>query len=240
MKSKLSVLTMLCLTLSFSMAYAQNNTLTQQEKKEGWKLLFDGESADGWRGYNKENFPEKGWIIENGMLSVTEGGGGGDIITTDVYEDFILELEWRVAKGANGGIFYAAVEQPEEAIYWSAPEIQILDNENHPDATRGKNGNRKATSLYDLIPAKPQNANPYGEWNKIRIEVTSNGANVEHWMNGAKVVEYERWTDEWYDMLEQSKFAPHPEFGAAHKGHIGLQDHGNRVDFRNIKIKELE
>ncbi|MFH5886114.1 DUF1080 domain-containing protein [Halalkalibaculum sp. DA3122] len=214
--------------------------MTTQEKQEGWELLFDGETTEGWRGYNKEQFPEEGWIVENGMLSVIEGGGGGDIITTQVYEDYILKLEWRVAKGANGGIFYAAVEQPEEAIYWSAPEIQILDNDNHPDAERGKDGNRKATSLYDLIPAEPQNANPFGEWNQITIEVTGNGAHVEHWMNGEKVVEYERWTDEWYEMLQQSKFAPHPEFGAAHEGYIGLQDHGNRVDFRNIKIKVLD
>ncbi|MFH5833591.1 DUF1080 domain-containing protein [Halalkalibaculum sp. DA384] len=241
MDLKLFILTTVCLALGFSTAYSQqHNTLTTQEKQEGWELLFDGETTEGWRGYNKEQFPEEGWIVENGMLSVIEGGGGGDIITTEVYEDYILKLEWRVAKGANGGIFYAAVEQPEEAIYWSAPEIQILDNDNHPDAERGKDGNRKATSLYDLIPAEPQNANPFGEWNQITIEVTGNGAHVEHWMNGEKVVEYERWTDEWYEMLQQSKFAPHPEFGAAHEGYIGLQDHGNRVDFRNIKIKVLD
>ena len=228
------------LAATFSTAVAQHNTLTEQEKEEGWQLLFDGESTSEWRGYNKETFPDQGWIVENGILSVVEGGGGGDIITREVYEDFILKLEWRAAKGANGGIFYAGLEQQDEPIYWSAPEIQILDNANHPDANQGKNGNRKATSLYDLIPADPQNANPFGEWNRITIEVTGNGAHVEHWMNGQKVVEYERWTDEWYEMINNSKFALHPEFGAAHKGHIGLQDHGNRVDFRNIKIKVLD
>ncbi|MDX1637341.1 MAG: DUF1080 domain-containing protein, partial [Balneolaceae bacterium] len=227
------------LAATFSTAVAQHNTLTEQEKEEGWQLLFDGESTSEWRGYNKETFPDQGWIVENGILSVVEGGGGGDIITREVYEDFILKLEWRAAKGANGGIFYAGLEQQDEPIYWSAPEIQILDNANHPDANQGENGNRKATSLYDLIPADPQNANPFGEWNRITIEVTGNGAHVEHWMNGQKVVEYERWTDEWYEMINNSKFALHPEFGAAHKGHIGLQDHGNRVDFRNIKIKVL-
>lgn len=240
MKIKILVLTIISVGLGFTMSIAQNpNTLTEQEIEEGWKLLFDG-TTDGWRGYNKDTFPEKGWEVKDGMLSVLPDGGGGDIITTEVYEDFILKLEWRVEKGGNSGIFYAALEQPEQPIYWSAPEIQILDNENHPDATRGKNGNRKATSLYDLIPADPQNANPYDEWNSIRIVVENNGAHVEHWMNGEKVVEYERWTDEWHEMLRESKFAPHPEFGAAHKGYIGLQDHGNRVDFRNIKIKELE
>ena len=223
------------------MAFAQQpNTLTQQEREEGWILLFNGKNSEGWRGYNRASFPEKGWRVRNGMLTVAEGGGGGDIITTDVYEDFILKLEWRVEEGGNSGIFYAALEQPEEPIYWSAPEIQILDNQNHPDATRGQNGNRQATSLYDLIPAEPQNANPHGQWNRIQIVVRNNGAHVEHWMNGEKVVEYERWTDAWYEMIRNSKFAPHPEFGAAHQGYIGLQDHGDRVDFRNIKIKELE
>lgn len=149
-----------------------------------------------------------------------------------------LNGEWK--RGANSGIFYHALEQPAEAIYWSAPEIQILDNENHPDANQGEDGNRKATSLYDLIPAKPQNSNPYGQWNKIQVVVRDNGAHVEHWMNGEKVVEYERWTDEWFEMVRNSKFASHPEFGAAHEGYIGLQDHGNRVDFRNIKLKELD
>lgn len=241
MKIKILVLTIISIGLSFAMSIAQNpNSLTEQEVEEGWKLLFDGTTTDGWRGYNKDTFPEKGWEVKDGMLSVLPDGGGGDIITTEVYEDFILKLEWRVEKGGNSGIFYAALEQPEQPIYWSAPEIQILDNDNHPDATRGKNGNRKATSLYDLIPADPQNANPYDEWNSIQIVVKNNGAHVEHWMNGEKVVEYERWTDGWYEMLRESKFAPHPEFGAAHKGYIGLQDHGNRVDFRNIKIKELE
>lgn len=229
---------LLFLALHTSMSNAQN-TLTEQEKHDGWKLLFDGSTTEGWRGYNHESFPEKGWQVKNGMLTVLPGGGGGDIITTGVYEDFILKLEWRVQKGGNSGIFYHALEQPEQAIYWSAPEIQILDNENHPDANRGKNGNRKATSLYDLIPAHPQNAKPYDQWNQIKIVIKDRGAHVEHWMNGEKVVEYTRWTDQWYDMLRNSKFAPHPEFGAAHKGYIGLQDHGDRVDFRNIKIKVL-
>lgn len=228
----------LVLSLTIGMSNAQN-TLTNQEKKDGWKLLFDGSSTQGWRSYNGDSFPEKGWKVNNGMLTVLAEGGGGDIITTDVYGDFMLKLEWRVQKGGNSGIFYHALEQPEQAIYWSAPEIQILDNENHPDANRGKNGNRKATSLYDLIPADPQNAKPYGQWNQIKIVVKDRGAHVEHWMNGEKVVEYERWTDKWYDMLRNSKFASHPEFGAAHKGYLGLQDHGDRVDFRNIKIKEL-
>ncbi len=239
MKVKVLSATIICLFISVSMLHAQpHNTLTDEEKREGWKLLFDGTSAEGWRGYNKDHFPEKGWEIKDGAITVLPGGGGGDIITEDTYENFILSLEWKVEKGGNSGIFFHGVEQPREPIYWSAPEIQVLDNENHPDANMGKNGNRKAGSLYDLIPARPQNARPHGEWNEVRVVV--NNPHVEHWQNGEKVVEYERWTDEWYDMLRNSKFRTHPEFGAAHRGYIGLQDHGDRVSFRNIKIKELK
>lgn len=227
----------LLLTLTNCMSNAQN-TLTAEEKKDGWRLLFDGESADQWRSYGAEEFPRQGWEISDGSLTVLSGGGGGDIITKKKYGNFILKLEWKVEKGGNSGIFYRALEQPKEAIYWSAPEMQVLDNVNHPDANKGKNGNRKAGSLYDLIPAKPQNAKPYGEWNSVKI--VADGSYIEHWQNGEKVVEYQLWTPEWYEMLRSSKFKDHPSFGDMHSGHIGLQDHGNTVQFRNIKIKELD
>lgn len=229
-------LIILLLTLTNCMSNAQN-TLTAEEKENGWTLLFDGESADQWRSYDAAEFPEQGWEISNGSLTVLSGGGGGDIITKKEYDNFILKLEWKVEKGGNSGIFYRALEQPTQAIYWSAPEMQVLDNVNHPDAKKGKDGNRKAGSLYDLIPAKPQNANPYGEWNSVKI--VADGSHIEHWQNGEKVVEYELWTPEWYEMLRNSKFKDHPSFGDMHRGHIGLQDHGNTVEFRNIKIKEL-
>lgn len=225
---------LLILSLTNCMSNAQN-TLTVDEKEEGWKLLFDGTTTDGWRSYNGEEFPEKGWEVKDGMLTVISQGGGGDIITEEKYGNFELKLEWRVQKSGNSGIFYRAMEQPTQPIYWSAPEVQILDNENHPDAEMGEDGNRKAGSLYDLIPAKPQNANPYGEWNSVKI--VAEGPKIEHWQNGEKVLEYELWTNEWYEMIRNSKFASHPEFGDARKGYIGLQDHGDRVDFRNIKIK---
>lgn len=228
----------ICLTVSQCMAQTEQNSLTAEEQEEGWELLFDGSNADHWRAYQKEGFPEQGWEVEDGMLTVLAGGGGGDIITRETYGDFILKLEWKSEKGGNSGIFYRALEQPTQAIYWSAPEFQILDNENHPDATRGEDGNRKAGSLYDLIPAKPQNANPYGEWNSAKI--VANGSKIEHWQNGEKVLEYELWTPEWYEMLRNSKFVNHPEFGDMHEGHIGLQDHGNTIQFRNIKIKKLD
>lgn len=233
------IMLMIIFCTGVAMTHAQQpNTLTPEEKEEGWKLLFDGETTDGWRGYNSEKFPEQGWVVENGTLTVLADGGGGDIITEKQYRNYILSLEWKVEKGGNSGIFYAAMEQPTQPIYWSAPEMQVLDNENHPDANRGENGNRKAGSLYDLIPAEPQNANSYGEWNSVKVVVE--GARVEHWMNGEKVLEYTRWTPEWYEMIRNSKFRSHPEFGDARKGHIGLQDHGDRVQFRNIKIKEIQ
>lgn len=224
--------------IALPMTQAQN-TLTDKEKKEGWKLLFDGKSIDEWRSYNKDSFPESSWVIEDGTLTFIPGRGeGGDIITTEKYENFILKLEWKVTKAGNSGIFYKVMEQPTQAIYWSAPEYQVLDNEHHPDAKAGENGNHTSASLYDLIPPKKQNANPYGEWNSAKIVV--DGARVEHWQNGEKVVEYELWTPEWYEMVRNSKFGDHPEFGDAREGHIGLQDHGDKVSFRNIKIKELE
>lgn len=239
MKSKL-LLPLIIFTLSAcTMGYGQeHNTLTEQEREEGWQLLFDGATSEGWRGYDEEDFPERGWTTDDGMLTIHAGEGGGDIITTGQYADFELKLEWRVEEAGNSGVFYHAIEQPTQPIYWSAPEMQILDNENHPDATRGEDGNRMAGSLYDLIPAEPQNANPYGEWNSARIVVK--GSLVQHWQNGEKVVEYRRWTPEWYEMLRNSKFVDHPEFGDAREGYIGLQDHGDTVNFRNIKIRELE
>jgi hypothetical protein len=228
---------LLILGLSINMSKAQHNTLTEEEQREGWILLFDGESLDHWRGYNSGTFPEEGWVAEDGALTVLEDGGGGDIITRHKYGDFVLKLEWKVQERGNSGIFYRGIEQPNQPIYWSAPEFQILDDENHPDAEMGEDGNRKSASLYDLIPADPQNSNPYGEWNSAKI--VAKGSTIEHWQNGEKVVSYEMWTNEWYEMIRNSKFSEHPEFGDPREGHVGLQDHGDRVSFRNIKIKEL-
>jgi len=187
-------LSLVMLITSSCASQAQHNELTDEEENEGWTLLFDGESTDRWRGYNKDAFPEEGWAVEEGHLVVLPDGGGGDIITKEKYGNFVLKMEWKVAEGANGGIFYRAMEQPSQPIYWSAPEVQILDNENHPDADQGENGNRKSGSLYDLIPAQPQNANPYGEWNSVKI--VADGANIEHWQNGERVLEFELWTNE--------------------------------------------
>ena len=222
------------------------NQLSQKEKEEGWELLFDGQSTEGWRGYNKDSFPSQGWVVEDGALKVQgsgagEAGNGGDIIYDEEFKDFELSLEWKVSEGGNSGIFYLAEEVEGEPIYTSAPEMQILDNERHPDARLGKDGNRQAGSLYDLIPADPQNAKPAGEWNKASILVYR--GTVVHNQNGENVLEYHLWTDQWEEMVKDSKFKDWERFlnagGEDRKGYIGLQDHGDDVWFRNIKIKRL-
>lgn len=222
------------------------NELSDREKEEGWKLLFDGKTTRGWRGYNKEEFPDHGWKVEDGKLLMEgsgagEAGGPGDIIFDEKFKDFELSLEWKISEGGNSGIFYLAQEVKGEPIWKSAPEMQILDNEKHPDAKLGKDGNRQSGSLYDLIPADPQNVNPVGEWNKVKIMVYR--GTVVHTMNGENVVEYHLWTDDWKKMVENSKFKGMKDFinvgGENHEGYIGLQDHGDEVWFRNIKIKKL-
>jgi hypothetical protein len=218
------------------------NTLTPQEKKDGVILLFDGKTTDQWRGYNKTEFP-KGWNIEDNAIHCIgsgkgEAGQGGDIITKEKFKNFELTLEWKISEGGNSGIFYLAQEIAGEPIWKSAPEMQVLDNIKHPDAKLGVDGNRQAGSLYDLIPAKPQNAKPVGEWNTVKIMVYK--GTVVHYMNGVQVLEYHLWTDDWKKMCANSKFKDYNYFvDAAPEGFIGLQDHGDDVWYRNIKIKKL-
>jgi hypothetical protein len=218
------------------------NTLSEQEIEDGWILLFDGESTDGWRGYGKDTFPESGWVIEDGTLKVEgagtgeAGGEGGDILFDQQFQNFHLSLEWKVSEGGNSGIFYLAQEIEDRPIWHSAPEMQILDNANHPDAMLGEDGNRQAGSLYDLIPADPQNFNGHGEWNKAEVLVYR--GTVVHFQNGEPVVEYHLGTPAWEDMVNNSKFADYADvFGKMEPGYISLQDHGDDVWFRNIKIQ---
>jgi len=220
------------------------NELTPQEKKDGWVLLFEGKSTENFRGYNQPDFPEQGWEVVDGTLHVIgsgkgeAGGGGGDIITRKKYKNFELSLEWKVSEGGNSGIFYLAQEKPDQPIWKSAPEMQILDNERHPDAKLGIDGNRAAGALYDLIPGDFSVVKPAGEWNKVGIMVYD--GTVVHTVNGKNVLEYHLWTEDWIEMVRNSKFRDYEDFlNTAEEGYIGLQDHGNDVWFRNIKIKEL-
>ncbi len=223
---------------------AAPNTLTEAEKADGWALLFDGTDSAGWRGYQQESFPENWQIVDGTMYCKESGRGeagainGGDIIYEKVFENFKLKLEWKIGEGGNSGVFYLAQEEKDK-IWRTAPEMQVLDNERHIDAELGTDGNHQAGSLYDLIPAKPQNAKPAGEWNEIEIIVYK--GTVIHKQNGEKVVEYHLWTPEWNEMIAGSKFPTYnPDWAnVASKGLIGLQDHGDDVWFRNIKIKEL-
>ncbi len=215
----------------------------EKSTESQWITLFDGTSTDGWRGYDSTSFPAHGWVIDGDALKCVgsgegeAGGKGGDIIYDKKFKDFDLTLDWKISEGGNSGIFYLAEEIPGEPIWKSAPEYQVLDNERHPDAKLGENGNRQAGSLYDLIPANPQNAKPAGEWNTAEIMVYQ--GTVVHYMNGKKVLEYHIGTPDFIQMIANSKFKDFPEFGKYREGYIGLQDHGNDVWFKNIKIKDL-
>lgn len=225
---------------------SNSNTLTEEEKKDGWKLLFNGEDSGNWRGYNIEEFPSD-WKIQDGTIHMSASGrgeagseNGGDILYDETFENFHLKLEWKISEGGNSGIFYLGQESDELDYIWkTAPEMQVLDNEKHPDAMLGTDGNRKAGSLYDLYPADPQNAREVGEWNEVEIIVYD--GTVVHKQNGETVVEYHLWTPQWKEDVANSKFPSLNENWAdvAKEGYIGLQDHGDDVWFRNIKIKEM-
>lgn len=231
--------------------------------QDGYIVLFDGETLNGWRGYGKDRVGNR-WTVEDGAIKFTGSGAGeaqtdegGDLIFTHVFKNFELLFDWKVSKGGNSGVFYLAREVSTrkedgtvqfEPIYISAPEYQILDNANHPDAKLGKDGNRQSASLYDMIPAVPQNQKPYGEWNTGSIMVYK--GTVVHGQNGENVLEYHMWTPQWTELLQASKFSEKAwplayELlnncgGDSHEGYIGFQDHGDDVWYRNIRIKILD
>ncbi len=245
MKKDFYLLFVLCAGILFSTAsMAQKpNTLNENEKKEGWVLLFNGKNFDGWRQCNGTAMPAN-WIIEDDAMKVFTGegkrpgqGANGDILYAEKkYKNFELTIDWKASKMANSGIFYYVREVPDKPIYYAAPEIQVLDNK---DATDNKIDSHLAGSLYDLIAADPNTVNPAGEWNTCVIKVKD--GQVTHSMNGNEVVSYTLWTPEWDKMVQNSKFKNFPGWteGIAKEGYIGLQDHGYTVWFRNIKIREL-
>ena len=208
------------------------NSLTPEERAEGWELLFDGTSLDHWRGFKQQGVPT-GWLIRGGAIHFLGEGPAGDIITKEQYQDFELRLEWQVSEGGNSGIFFHASEDFDHA-WESGPEMQVLDDDGHRDGSKPET---RAGTNYALHPASKEVIKPAGEWNRVGLIV--NGAHVEHWVNGEKIVEYELWSDDWKERVAKSKFAAMPAYGQSKTGHIVLQDHGDPVWFRGIKIRRL-
>jgi hypothetical protein len=226
------------------------NSLTADDIADGWCLLWDGKTSDGWRGAKLRDFPEKGWKMDGGELVVQASNGkeaqaGGDIVTRRRFARFEIQLDFKITPGANSGIKYFCQPNLDPITGSGAKakkgsaiglEYQILDDERHPDAKKGRDGNRTIASLYDLIAADASKApNPPGQWNHARI--VTDGTRVEHWLNGKKVLEYQRGSKEFEKLVAQSKYRNIPGFGEWPDGHILLQDHGNEVHFRNIKVR---
>lgn len=219
-----------------------DNTLTEREKKEGWRLLFDGTTSKGWMNARTKTFPASGWEIRDGILSVSPEtkaqGGGGDIVSIDKFSNFELIVDFRYAKGANSGIkYFVDTESDNGSLASIGCEYQVLDDRNHPDAKAGVGGNRTLAGLYDLIAPQNKRDNGIDIWNRATIVV--NGNKVQHWLNGMMTVEYERGTDAWKELVAKSKFKTSPGFGEVQEGRILLQDHGDKVSFKNIKIRSL-
>ena len=222
------------------------NNLSSQESKNGYTLLWDGKTTAGWRGAYKENFPDHGWTITNGELVVEKSGGaesnnGGDIVTEKKYAAFELKFDFKLTEGANSGVKYFVTESENNKGSAIGLEYQLLDDEKHPDAKMGINGNRTLASLYDLIASDRNEAarKKIGEWNQGMIRVYPNNR-VEHWLNGYKVVEYTRGSKQYHQLVANSKYKDWENFGMAKEGSILLQDHGDKVTFRSIKIKVLK
>jgi hypothetical protein len=221
------------------------NTLTAEEEKEGWKLLFDGKTLNGWRNYRKETIGS-GWVVDSvehaiHLNAVKNPDGswqakdGGDIITSDMFENYEVQLDWKIEACGNSGIIFNVAEDPKADYVWhTGPELQVLDNACHPDSKIIKH---RAGDLYDLISCSKETVKPAGEWTHVKFSI--NKGHLEEYLNGEKVVETTLWDDNWKKMIKGSKFKDMPLFGTIKKGHLALQDHGNKVWFRNIKVKNL-
>ncbi len=234
--------TLFCLIISFSIVLTscqpKQNTLSAGEASDGWELLFDGYNLDNWKAYNTEE-GTAGWTVDNGLLAA--GGSGSDengyIITKNQYGNFDLKFEWKIEEGGNSGVIYHVVESDRYATpYLTGPEYQLIDDTGYPGELEEwqKTGADYAMYIPDNSKKKLK---PAGEWNTSEI-VFDNG-HVEHWLNGEKILEFEAWTDEWFDLKNSGKWESAPEYGLSSTGHISLQDHGSRIWFRNMKIKEL-
>ncbi len=210
------------------------NTLTDAEKKAGWTLLFDGQSLEHFRGYKKPAMPDAGWAVKDGTLWRPPGQGGGDIITREKYQDFEFACDWKVSPKGNSGIIYRCTEE-HDYCWMTGLEMQILDDAGHGD---GLKPNTRAGSLYDLVPCPPGIVRPAGEWNTSKV--VCKGTTIEHWLNGVKVVDTDITSDKYKEAWRQSKWPSMPDTGTRLRGHIALQDHGDEVWFRNIKVRPLD
>jgi hypothetical protein len=219
-------------------APANLNVLSATEAAAGWKLLFDGKTGNGWRGFHQAGFPTEGWVVEGGLLRHIAGKSGGDLITVSQYENFELQLDWKIQVAGNSGIKYLISEDLiKTGRSGLGFEMQILDDAGHPDAKAGIGGNRTAGALYDLIAPRNRVLHPVGQWNTARIVVR--GSHAEHWLNGGKILEFEIGSPALKQLIATSKYRVNPGFGDVRKGHVLLQDHGDDVWFRNIRILEL-
>ena len=227
-----------CTMLTSCTEVVKDNALSKQEKKEGWKLLFDGKTTDGWRGFNMGEIPPAWKAIDGLLMSSGEGADiGGEIITVDKYENFDLKLEWKLAKEGNSGIFYHVIEGPGlETAYYSGPEYQLIDDLDFPGGVTPYNS---TGADYAMTPADSTQKvlNPIESWNSS--EIIFDKGKVTHYLNGKKIVEFTAWTDEWNEKVNKGKWKEYPAYGKAKTGFIGLQDHGSKIWFRNIKIKQL-
>ena len=227
------------LTVVNAIAQTSHNSLSKKEEKQGWSLLFNGTNLDGWTSVGKQTPPEVGWTVEDGVLTVNKGGSkrGGDIITKEMFSDFDLYFEFRLTKAANSGVKYFFFNYEQGG--WLGCEFQVLDDDFHPDAKAGRDGNRTTASLYDVFPpGGKKQMKPTGEWNSGRV--VAKGAKITHYLNGKIVLKYDRTSKSYIEAVNLSKFkAAKPIFGSIEKGFILLQDHNDEVSFRNIKIKKL-
>jgi Domain of Unknown Function (DUF1080) len=233
-----------CNSAKQNMETGADNTLTTKEKSDGWQLLFDGKTLKGWHNYGKQGIGSS-WIVSDNAIHLNakakadgsfQAADGGDILTASEYQDFELQIDWKIGKCGNSGIIYNIVENPAKYEYgWmTGPEMQVLDNTCHPDAKIIKH---RAGDLYDLIACSQETVKPAGEWNRARL--VSKGGKIEHWLNGVKVVTYDMTSPQWPSLIAGSKFKAWSDFGKSRKGRISIQDHGDPVWYKNIKIRTL-